>query len=287
MKLWKKAAVLALGGLMALSAAACGGTAPEDAQASIQAALEKLNAAESMDASMAMEMDMTAMGQSVESDTVMDMTCFSNPLKLRADMTMDMGDLGSLDMEVYAQETDGEYTVYLSDGASWMASAIDLGELGQYDAQQSMNLSLESGADYAYQGAETVNGAAAHKFTGVIRGEALEEVLESSGASSSLTSSLGGLSSVDLSQIYGDLGDLPVTVWVDQESGYPVRYYMDMTGPMQALMDNILSALAGSLGEEDAAVDLFTVDKVTITMDCSNFNSAADFEIPAEALAAS
>lgn len=282
MKLAKRTAVLALGGLLALSAAACGGgtTGADDPQARIQAAAEKVNAAESMEAAMTMEMDMTVMGQTLESDTVMNMVCFTDPMKLKADMTMDMGELGSLSMTMYAREEDGVYTSYLYDGSGWISSAMDLGDLEQYDAQQSMDLYLQSGADYAYQGAEEINGVAADKYTGVIRGDALEEVLTASGAASSMSSTLGG---ADLSQLYSGLGDLPVAVWVDSESGYPVRYTMDMTALMQGLLDQLLAAGDETGGD---AVPV-TVEKMALTMDCSAYNSAADFDIPEEALAAS
>lgn len=279
MKLAKRTAALALGALLALSAAGCGGgtTSADDPQARIQAAAEKVNAAESMEAAMTMEMDMTVMGQTMESDTVMEMVCFANPMKLKADMTMDMGDLGSITMTMYVQEENGQYTSYLYDGSSWISSVMDLGDLEQYDAQQSMDLYLQSGADYAHQGTEEVNGVTADKYSGVIRGDALEEVLAASGAGDSMSATLGG---TDLSQLYSDLGDLPITVWVDRESGYPVRYTMDMTAMMQGMLDTLAAGGDGT----DVAV---TVEKMALTMDCSAYNSAADFDIPAEALAAS
>ena len=82
----------------------------------------------------------------------------------------------------------------------------------------------------------------------------------------------------ELIDLYSDLGDMPITVWIDQATGYPVRYYMDMTGVMQSMMSKALAGVEGG--------DSLTMDKVEITMDCSNFNNVADFEIPAEALAA-
>ena len=48
-------------------------------------------------------------------------------------------------------EEDGQYTSYLYDGSSWISSVMDLGDLEQYDAQQSMDLYIQSGADYAHR----------------------------------------------------------------------------------------------------------------------------------------
>ena len=279
----KRAAALSLGALLALSVTACGGGTAEtdDPQARIQAAMEKLNAAESMEATMTMEMDMTVMGQTMESDTIMEMVCFTDPMKLKADMTMDMGDLGSITMTMYAQEEDGQYTSYLYDGSSWISSVMDLGDLEQYDAQQSMDLYIQSGADYAHQGTEEINGVTADKYTGVIRGDALEEVLAASGAGDSMSATLG---ETDLSQLYSDLGDLSITVWVDSESGYPVRCFMDMTALMDGMMDAAL-AIAAEEASDGTNLDV-GVAKLAFTIDCSAYNSAADFDIPEEALAA-
>ena len=275
MKLGKRAAALALGALLAMSMTACGnGANKEESADQIKAAMEKINAVESMDATMYMEMDMSVMGQSIETDTKMDMSCFNDPVKVKADMTMSMGSLGSVSMSIYADATDGDYTIYMFDGSSWTTQAADASQLEQYDAQQSMDLYLSSGAEYAHAGTEDINGSTADKYTGIIRGDALAEVMKASGATSSMETTMG----MDLEELYSDLGDMPITVWIDQATGYPVRYYMDMTGVMQSMMSKALAGVEGG--------DSLTIDKVEITMDCSNFNNVADFEIPAEALAA-
>lgn len=280
MKLGKRIVVLALGTALTLSMAACGGTENKDGSSGdIGTAMEKLNAVSSLDATMVMEMNMGVMGQTMETKTTMNMSCFNDPMKLKADMSMDMGDLGSFDMSMYAAMDGDTYNMYLFDGTSWTTQAVDMSYLQQYDAKESMNLYLESGDDYTLEGTEEINGSTANKFTGVIRGEALEEVLAASGATSNLEASVGEL---DLAGLYSDLGDLEITVWVDQESGYPVRYAMDMTQMLQGMMDKILAASA----EGTDTSGMLTVDKVNMVMDCFNFNSAADFEIPAEALGA-
>lgn len=275
MKFGRRAAALALGGLLALSVTACGGTTNKnDSADKIQTALEKINAVKNMDATMLMEMDMSAMGQSIETDTTMNMSCFNDPMKLKADMTMSMGSLGAVSMSIYAQQDGEQCTTYLYDGTNWTVQTMELGDLQQYDAQQSMDLYLESGVDYAHEGTEEINGMTTDKYSGVIRGDALAEVMKASGATSSLESSMG----VNLEDLYSDLGDMPITVWIDQASGYPVRYYMDMTKVMQSMMSKALA------GVEDS--NALTISKVEITMDCFNFDNAADFEIPADALAA-
>lgn len=278
MKFGKRTAAFALSAALALSLAACG-SGTEKSTGDIATALEKINAVKSLEATMVMEMDMSLMGQTMETETAMNMVCFNDPMKLKADMTMDMGELGSFTMNMYAAMDGDNYTVYMNDGSAWSSETVDMSYLQQYDAQESMNLYLESGDDYTLDGTEEINGSTANKFTGVIRGDALEEVLAASGATSSLESSVGDL---DLSELYSDLGDMPITVWVDQESGYPVRYAMDMTELMQGIMEKSMAATGG---EEDIS-GMITMDKMSLVMDCFNFDNATDFEIPAEALGA-
>ena len=107
----------------------------------------------------------------------------------------------------------------------------------------------------------------------------VEGALEKLRAAESMEASAGEL---DLAGMYGELGDLEIAVWVDQESGCPARCSIDMTAIMQA-------ALEKSLAADSEAADLLgtmTMDKISMVIDCSNFNQAADFDIPAEALAA-
>lgn len=288
MKLGKRIGAVALGTALALSIAACGGGTAnkEDATEKIRAASEKVNAVESMEATMVMEMDMSVMGQKVETDTTMAMSCFNDPVKMKADMTMDMGSLGSVSMSIFAEADGDTYNMYLYDGNTWTKESSTINMLEQYDAQQSVNLYLDSGMEYIQVGTEEINGSTADKYTGVIRGEAMEEVLKASGATQNLESSLGGM--VDVSDFYSDLGDMSITVWIDQQSGYPVRYYMDMTDVMQSIMSKAMDAAMGSVeGAEGIDVSgMMTIDKVVVTADCFNYNNAADFEIPAEALEA-
>ena len=278
----RRIVALLLAAALTVSLAGCGG-GTKDATANIKAALEKANAVESMDATMLMEMDMSILGISMETETMMTMSCFNDPLRLKADMTMDMGDLGSVSMSMYANTDGDDYTMYLYDGTSWTVDSVDMGDLLQYDAQQSMNLYLEHAASFTLAGSEEINGSTADKYTGVIPGEAMSEVMSKSAATSSMESMTGELD-MDLSELYKDVGDLPITVWVDRQSGYPVRYYLVMTKMMQSILEKTMAAAVES-GEANLS-GMITVNQLTITMDCYNFGNATEFTIPDEALQA-
>lgn len=279
MKRGRRAAALALGALLVLSAAACGGG--EDPAAVIQSALEKLNAAESLEADVQLELGLSVVGISVEAQGDGSLSYFSDPMKLKAEMEVSMGALGSNAMNLYAVQEGDRCATYTWNGSDWTAGSVEADELRQYDAKASMGVFLEYGEDFVRTGREEINGALADQYTGVIRGEALKEVLDTSAVTGSMEALSGEL---DGDGRYDELGEASVRVWVDRESGYPVRYNVDMTAVLQALMERSMKDSAGE-GDMDLT-GMASVDKAVVTMDCRSFNAAADFTVPEEALAA-
>ncbi|MDE7202189.1 MAG: hypothetical protein K2O91_09880 [Lachnospiraceae bacterium] len=303
----KKFLALILTGVLALSATACGdssknanasvntdsrtetqeNTAQPAEQASeaqpevdpMEEAMKNMESVTSMEAQMIMDMDMniSANGQeqAVESTTTMDMVCFSDPLKIKMDMTMDMGDQGSVNMQVYAEPSEsGTYNVYMFDGQSWSTQESAASALAEYDARSSMISSIGDSTQYTQEGTEQVNGANAYKYSYVLSEEEMKEQILSSGALDSV-SSLG--MEVDESMFDG-LGEMTSYVWIDEATLYPVKYEMDMTAVMDTLMTNMIAAL----GDQAEGVSM-SIPKMKISMTCSNFNNATDFTVPDEA----
>lgn len=308
----KKFLALILTGVLALSATACGGSskntnasvntdtrteAQENAEQASEAqpaeqaseaqpevdpmeeAMKNMESVTSMEAQMIMDMDMniSANGQeqAVESTTTMDMVCFSDPLKIKMDMTMDMGDQGSVNMQVYAEPSEsGTYNVYMFDGQSWSTQESAASALAEYDARSSMISSIGDSTQYTQEGTEQVNGANAYKYSYVLSEEEMKEQILSSGALDSI-SSLG--MEVDESMFDG-LGEMTSYVWVDEATLYPVKYEMDMTAVMDTLMTNMIAAL----GDQAEGISM-SIPKMKISMTCSNFNNATDFTVPDEA----
>lgn len=286
--------------VLAMSLAACGddaagsgtpndaaGSAEETVEAEVdpyETALENMKAVTSMDAQMVMEMDM-AVGadgeeQSMEAVTTMDMVCFTDPVRLKLDMTMDMGEIGSVTQNVYAEAAeDGTYTMYLYDGESWTVQNVENAAVEQYDARGNMLANMDSSYHYVAAGTEQVDGANAYKYTGKITGDDLNETMISSGALDSFSSL--GIDESQLESMMTDLGEIPVTMWIDEATLYPVKYEMDMTAAMDKLMANMLEAM----GDQASGLTI-SIPKLKVFMTCSNFNAATAFEIPEEAKAA-
>ena len=115
----KNARFAALAAALALivSLTACGESGDP-----LAAAMENMNKASSMDMTMVMEMDMEIGGETLESSTTMETTVFTEPMRMKINMNVDLGGLGTVDMETYAEEgEDGEITMYYS-GTIWAAA---------------------------------------------------------------------------------------------------------------------------------------------------------------------
>lgn len=301
----KKLLSLVLAGTMVLSATACGKSG-DDANTSanvnsrtesqgdaepasvaqpevdpMEESMKKVESVTSMEAQMVMDMDMTMSAdgqeQAIETTTTMDMVCFSDPLRLKMDMTMDMGDQGSVNMQVYAEPSEsGTFNVYTFDGQNWSTEEAAEAALADFDARSNLMGYIGDGSLYKQEGTEQVNGANAYKYSYVLTEEEMKQQLQDSGALNSV-SSLG----LDVSQIDGmleNLGEVTAYVWIDETSYYPVKYEMDMTTVMNALMTNMIEAM----GDQAEGVSM-TIPEMKIVMTCSNFNSATDFTVPDEA----
>lgn len=289
----KKRALAALSALtLTLSLTACGGGQQSTGDSGtdamtpterVAAAEEKMSALTSLSIDMTQDIGMSfAMAdqsQELNMSTKMQMDVIQEPLKAKGTMQIDMGEeLGGVqDVELYIMSEDDTANVYMQMGGQWIKQSVTEAELGQYDAADSLELYLDSAADFAEAGTEQVGGADATKFTGVIKGDKLYDVIEESGVLGSLGQTGTDVSEDELKAMLSELGDLPMSVWINAD-GYPVQYEMDMS----QMIDSILQKALEMEGAADQGMTM-TVSKAAMSLTCSNFNAVDDFELPAEA----
>ena len=225
------------------------------------------------------EMTMTLMDQAIEATSTSVIDTFQKPqLKSKTVSTTDMGEVGNQETTSYTIYEDGVVSVYTYDGTNWYSQQMEMDLEQLQESMNSAQIYLELISNLTEEGTETVEGVETMKVTGTYSGDAMQQVMDASGASSSMSSLAGGL---DLSSLYSEMGDLTATMWLDLETGIPVQYEMDMTEPMA----NIMSYVLEQMGEQAQGITM-TMDKVVIKMSLSQLNTLEDFEIPEEALAA-
>ena len=288
-----KRALAALSALtLTLSLTACGGGQQSTGDSGtdamtpterVAAAEEKMSALTSLSIDMTQDIGMSfAMAdqsQELNMTTKMQMDVIQEPLKAKGTMQIDMGEeLGGVqDVELYIMSEDDAANLYMQMGGQWIKQSVTEAELGQYDAAESLELYLDSAADFAEAGTEQIGGADATKFTGVIKGDKLYDVIEESGVLSSLGQTGTDVSEDTIKSMLSELGDLPMSVWINAD-GYPVQYEMDMS----QMIDSILQKALEMEGAADQGMTM-TVSKAAMSLTCSNFNAVDDFELPAEA----
>ena len=281
MKWSKKIFAAAMTAILAISAAGCGSTGQDTAEveALLAKSQETMAAVESMAAEMTMEMDMALGDEVMETTTVANILTKQSPFQMQMDMSVVVEDGSEMEqMQMYAEEVEGKLMTYMYSADTWYAETMELGDLGQYNAEQSMELYLNNMESFKADGEETINGTKTTKIVGVISGDAMEEAIMSSGVADSAASM--GVTEEQLQAMYADMGDLPITMWIDAE-GYVLKYEMDLTEMMQKIMD----AAMGAVGEGETEFSI-SIKKTSVTMVCKDFNAVGEITIPAEAKSA-
>lgn len=267
--------ILAAAAAMTLALTGCGGSGTDTAaEALLQQAKETMASVNSMASEMIMEMDMGMEGEVLETTTVATILTQQEPLRMQMEMAMQMDDGTEMEeMQMFAMEEDGKLKTYLYSADTWYEETLEMGELDQYNAEENMDLYLDNIENFKADGGEKIDGVETTKISGVITGEAMEEALAASGMENSAASM--GMTEEQLKAMYGELGDLPISLWIDGE-GYVRKYEMDMTEMMQKIMDSSMEAMG--MTEADIAID---IAKTSITMVCGQFDQVGEIEIPA------
>lgn len=281
MKHWfKKSAAIAMSAVMALSLAACASSKPATPEEVLKAASEKVAAAKSMTCEMTTDMKMSAAGQSIQMTMTGMLETTTEPVAMHMDMTTDMGAMGSMDVKMYMKEDNGVYSLYtgMDDGSgniTWTAQTMEnVDQLKQYDTQATMELYLNTGSSFQEAGTETVEGKEAVRYDGVITNDSFNELFEATGILDQFSTL--GVNEETAKSMLTDLGDLPLSIWVEKDSGLPVKYDMDMTAMMQSIMTKAMEA-AGS-------TETITIETVHMTMLVHGIDNVESIEIPQEAL---
>lgn len=276
--LWRKIASGALALAMMFTLAACGKEeGGADAASVMVAAQQELTKVSSMRYTYAMEMAISAEGQSVEMkvDGTADVTM--NPYAAKMTMNMDMLGMALKDVQIYMVSEGGQMVAYTGmdmTGAGqnqWYKSLADGSGMNaeQYDAVEAFELYMKNGSNFKAVGTDTVQGASATRYEGVITSDMLEDTLEESGSLDNITSLLGE----DYGDVLASLSGIPITIWIN-DAGLPVKYVFDMTSMMTELLQN-------SADSEDADV---SVDKFVMSMEVLGYNDIEPITVPQEVL---
>lgn len=264
------AAAIAL--LLAISLSACG----DSFESAMARALSEMQDVESlhMDMVMSLDMSLSAEGQTIDLPISMDMSMDTINEPLTAHATMNMNVMQQpVGVEYYLEQSGENYQMYANmDGGGWESMSMDETELGQFSAVDGVEFYLQCASAFEKVGEEEVNGATASRYDGEIPADMLAEALERSGAYS-MVEGLG----VSEDSTEGLTSGMGLSIYLDNETGLPVRYDIDMTDLMREMMEATLAAV----GAGDAMS--WEIGEASVSVTLSDFNGIDAIEIPDDA----
>ena len=295
MKSFKKGLALLLALMMVLSLTACDNLQTLKTVRKIQK-LESYHA----DCSIDMNMGMGMLGQSLmnlEFHIGADADVNRDPLLGEGTFQAELMD-ETREGQFYFAKEDDTLTLYLSTdgGETWKATPIDLSEstpdTGFGLSKESLEWMLKAAATFEETGEEEISGYPASVYEGFISGEELKAMMDEADALGAVSTGL----ELDPDELQlEDVGDIPVTVALDKESGLPVRFTVDLSALMDSMLPLFLQVVTKASAEsgEDAGEILgllsfmeVSFDEFLITVHLSDFDEVGEVSIPEEVLEA-
>jgi hypothetical protein len=283
----KKIGALLLALCCVFTFTACGRFKASDSQApltteqKLDQAAETMSELQSLQARMRTDIDLTVAGTAVKASLTMDIDLFTDPLRIKGSQTTQAMGTDQNILFYIVPEGNG-LAMYINKDGRWSRETLSQkladGAGGQYDVQHSIHLTLIGITGAREAGTEQIDGKQTLKIEGALSGEALKQVILSPGLAG-LPAEAGA---ADYAGLLEDLPDIPVTLWLRQDTLHLVKYAMDMTDCANQIYRNQAAA-----GGQAASLISITVDRMQMEMTCSSFNEAAEFQLPAEAAALS
>ena len=271
MKKAKRILVFAILAAMLLSLCGCGMFRTRVAKAAIKMSkLESLHA----DVEMQIGMGISVLGQDVNADAAVTggADIQRDPERVYVNMNAEVAGFEQ-NMLLYAVGRDGGADVYSSadSGESWTKDSIendDSSKSSKADGKSVFLLLSDSAASFKEYGKEKVNGSDAIRYNGKITSDELKQALELADVKQSLEESLD----VELDDdVFEDLGDVPVSIWIDVKSGMIVRVEMDMSDVMQGLVPVLVDK---AMEKTDVGIGVNTkVYDATVSITLSEFDA--------------
>ncbi len=158
--------------------------------------------------------------------------------KIYAQMSADMGILGTAQATTYGYMTGEGTVLYEKEDNNWHSRTVDSGEFARYDGQQMVLTLMEQIEEPTLLGQVALESGKAYLYKGIISKKGLGKVLVDSGFVGLLAEGFGNSALRPVGEMLGreddiralaaKAEDLPVYLWIDKQSGYPVQCAMDV-----------------------------------------------------------
>ena len=259
-------------GMLAMTGCGSDGAAAENISAEqvaeyLQKAQQMLEEADSFTADFRAETQMRDEAAAITAGIV---TMVKEPLFMVVDTDLQFEDM-SQEYDLYLEETEDAVNQYMNYDGQWTemtrTEADALTSVQIYNTLYNLETILAAAENWT-----AMEDDKELKLTGIIPEEKFYDVEEYT-----RWFQLAGMSG--LSEVYyAGVGDVPVTVWLDEKTGAPLSYEVELAKPLEIMTNNVLRELSGGEIENGAEVKCYT-----ITSELTQLGNVEAGEIPAEA----
>lgn len=267
----------------------------------IKNSVSKINNAKNfeMESTMGGKMTISVAGttQDVDMNMKMNATYFVDPMKVKSSATVTSAGVSTTtdsymqkdgdNLVMYTKTADGDWNkVEMENAASLMQSSGDM----------SKQLS-EDNTKYTKKDDQTENDKTYNVYEYTVNAKENQDMMEE--LMSSVTGSISSVMDEEelkdlVDTIISNMGDIKMTIWFDSEEENIYKITYSMTDMVNKVLEGLISKIkeTAASSDSDDSVDLssaladakITVQDMNMTCVYKNVDSAADFEIPEEAL---
>lgn len=267
----------------------------------IKNSVSKINNAKNfeMESTMGGKMTISVAGttQDVDMNMKMNATYFVDPMKVKSSATVTSAGVSTTtdsymqkdgdNLVMYTKTADGDWNkVEMENAASLMQSSGDM----------SKQLS-EDNTKYTKKDDQTENDKTYNVYEYTVNAKENQDMMEE--LMSSVTGSISSVMDEEelkdlVDTIISSMGDIKMTIWFDSEEENIYKITYSMTDMVNKVLEGLISKIkeTAASSDSDDSVDLssaladakITVQDMNMTCVYKNVDSAADFEIPEEAL---
>ena len=202
---------------------------------------------------------------------------YVNPLRMSMRSTLRLPGSDSK-TEAYLEKEESAYYYYsrLNDGTLWQKQGFAAPDSAQVKGLRYIVKGAES---FALAGEEEIGGRFAERYDGYLDGEYLSGLLKLYDVYELLADDFG-LQLKD--EVFDNLPDLPVSLWIDRETGMIIHAEADLTAVAQQIATTQLLETASAVKLDTLGLSL-RLTGLKLALSLSDFNAADAFSIPAEA----
>ena len=259
----------------------CGKLSPEEALKKSSASMENVK---STTYDMNMVMSLSSGEDKISMNFDMDIDQVYDPYGMKVVTTMDLGELGNVKTDVYLVKDDETFITYTgmdygTGETFWIKNTSeDMTDFEQYDAQASLDLYIDCVNQFTEAGKEDIGSRKTIRYDGEITSDMIEKVFKKTGMES-LYSTIG--LDVDETMDFEEMKSLKLSIWIDEKTYIPVKYYLDMTDMMQSIVDKIIASEIETAGESyTEEIPSIKADEVYISMVVTSIDSLDSIVIP-------